>query len=175
MQKNPERITAVIESFARHQNQQVVAKEIGISSQAISVILRKAGVDTRVAPRRRREPSRFQHSPEIVDAIITRYREIRSMPKVAKEFNITYGAVQWTLTKAGIKAFRPSKALYEERFWANVDKSGGFRACWPWTRKYKTKQGYGRMSYMGKPAYSHHLTWIFTRGELPKKRAECFA
>ena len=40
------------------------------------------------------------------------------------------------------KAERPIPSI-EERFWAKVDKSGGPRACWPWTAGV-SDGGYGR-------------------------------
>lgn len=55
---------------------------------------------------------------------------------------------------------RPEARVIAE-FWANVDRSGGPDACWPWTAG-RTSRGYGRAWYTGKTRQAHRLAWLFS-------------
>lgn len=84
-----------------------------------------------------------------------------------------------TDVKIGITGFRaksqtptrisnfPSRA--RERFWANVDTSGGMFDCWPWMGR-KDDAGYARYgngSVFGE-IYVHRIAYILTHGAIPE-------
>jgi hypothetical protein len=53
-----------------------------------------------------------------------------------------------------------------DRLWANVDKSGGPEACWPWT-KYRNGQGYGMIGVADhKTERTHRVAWVVARGKI---------
>lgn len=53
-----------------------------------------------------------------------------------------------------------------ERFWADVDMSGGPEACWPWTGKVRDS-GYGRAAIPGAQVGAHLAAWFWTYGSRP--------
>lgn len=46
-----------------------------------------------------------------------------------------------------------------ERFWSNVDQSGGFFACWPWTG-YRNTNGYGKLSFYNQVYLAHRVAYV---------------
>jgi hypothetical protein len=50
-------------------------------------------------------------------------------------------------------------------FWKNIQK-GGPEECWPWL-KCCSKQGYGRVSFLGKYSNVHRISWELTYGPIP--------
>jgi hypothetical protein len=56
----------------------------------------------------------------------------------------------------------------EERFWRNVDKSGGEDTCWPWTayRLGVRHDGYGNISVRGSIIKAHRLAFMLTYGPI---------
>lgn len=59
-----------------------------------------------------------------------------------------------------------------ESFWANVDKSRGPDACWPWT-KGKARHGYGKATYQGRTVTAHRLAWELVNGPIPEGKYIC--
>jgi hypothetical protein len=55
-------------------------------------------------------------------------------------------------------------ATVEDRFWANVDKSGD---CWEWQASVNL-DGYGRFCLKGKRIRAHRLSWVLANGEIPE-------
>lgn len=53
-----------------------------------------------------------------------------------------------------------------DRFWANVDKSGGPHACWLWTAS-ADRDGYGRFSIDSRPYRAPRVAWLLTVGNWP--------
>lgn len=58
----------------------------------------------------------------------------------------------------------------EERFWSNVDRSGGPNACWEWQGSLKgpSRNRYGNASLKGRTVRAHRLAWIITHGDIPQ-------
>lgn len=56
-----------------------------------------------------------------------------------------------------------------QRFWANVDRSGGTDACWLWTGGTDTN-GYGQLSVGGRLRLAHRMSWELTYGPIPPGR-----
>jgi hypothetical protein len=54
----------------------------------------------------------------------------------------------------------------EQRFWDNVDRSGGENACWEW-QGLKT-HGYGVIHHEGVTYRTHRLAYMLTRGGIAK-------
>jgi HNH endonuclease len=57
-----------------------------------------------------------------------------------------------------------------EKFWSRVDKNGPVvpyvgTPCWLWTGS--TSGGYGAVRWEGKSTYSHRVSWLITKGEIP--------
>lgn len=157
---------AIVATYNRLGTLREVGKECGISGEAVRLHLKAAGIDTSVVnkPKMFRVPGRFRDNPELVTTLENRYREVGSVPKVAREYNLNSEVVYWALRKRGIK-FRGIP--YEVRFWSKVQRTENDVECWLWIGKARTKCGYyGRMSYEGgKKWLSHHLAWHFTHGE----------
>jgi len=59
----------------------------------------------------------------------------------------------------------------KERFWSNVDMSGGPDACWPYERC-RVKDGYGAIHAFGRVWRTHQLAWFLTTGEKLKGRMQ---
>lgn len=53
-----------------------------------------------------------------------------------------------------------------DRFWSRVDARNE-DDCWNWTGTTNKIIGYGRMSFMGTPYYTHRLAYILTQGSIP--------
>lgn len=53
------------------------------------------------------------------------------------------------------------------RFWAEVDRSAGPEACWPWLGS--TLLGYGRKQGFGGGGYAHRAAYILSKGPIPKR------
>lgn len=51
----------------------------------------------------------------------------------------------------------------KKRFWSKVEKTNG---CWLW-KSGKTKDGYGRVSYLGRNYLAHRFAWMLVKGEMP--------
>lgn len=60
------------------------------------------------------------------------------------------------------------------RFWANVDKSGGPDACWPWMAA-RRGDGYGRASVTRKTYPAHRVAWVIVNGQIPIGLCVCHA
>lgn len=58
------------------------------------------------------------------------------------------------------------KALATERFWSQVDRSGGPEACWPWTGA-RSSSGYGQFGINGGQVGSHCQSYTLTYGPIP--------
>lgn len=56
-----------------------------------------------------------------------------------------------------------SLATADERFWAQVDRTGGPDACWQWTGN-RIAGGYGRFGVAGEQVYAHRRAWEITAG-----------
>jgi hypothetical protein len=56
-----------------------------------------------------------------------------------------------------------------QEFWKYVDKSG---ACWPWMRSRKPN-GYGNVSFEGKPQSAHRVAYFLTYGNIPEGLDVC--
>lgn len=52
-----------------------------------------------------------------------------------------------------------------QRFWANVDRSGGEAACWEWTRK-RLPNGYGHVKITQRHTYAHRVAWELASGRI---------
>jgi hypothetical protein len=163
-----ERNKKIVECYEQLRNLREVGKRFGLCFESIRQILKASGIATNFEskPFRFKVPKAFTDNPEVINDLVSRYREVGSVPKVASEFGLHYEVVYWALRKLGVKFTRRP---YEERFWERV-KRGADNECWLWTGKAVTKGGfYGRMSYIGGvKKQSHHLAWIFTHGEIPK-------
>ena len=62
----------------------------------------------------------------------------------------------------------------EERFDQKVDRSGGPRACWPWTGA-RTHNGYGNLAVNKKWLRAHRVAWERANGPIPKGLCVCHA
>lgn len=60
----------------------------------------------------------------------------------------------------------------EERFWRNVDCSGGSEACWPWLGTLH-KSGYGMIYIAPRKVYAHRQAYIFAVGPIPDGMVAC--
>lgn len=62
------------------------------------------------------------------------------------------------------------KPATAERFWAQVDRSGGPDACWPWTGR-RDEKGYGRLGIHVDGEQStllaHRVAWMLKHGARP--------
>lgn len=59
-----------------------------------------------------------------------------------------------------------------ERFWANVDTSGGPDACWPWLKSVRGK-GYGQATFNGKQYAATRVLFMIQGVELAKGICVC--
>ena len=59
-------------------------------------------------------------------------------------------------------------AAVEDRFWANVDKSGD---CWLWTAS--TVRGYGQFRIDGKGLRAHRISYLWAKGPIPEGMFVC--
>lgn len=76
-----------------------------------------------------------------------------------------------TLTLSAPSEVRPQTTQGSaERFWSNVDRSGGADACWPWTG-YRNAQGYGFGSF-GWTRHAHRQAFYLATGRYPAKRMD---
>jgi len=53
-----------------------------------------------------------------------------------------------------------------ERFWLNVDKSGGPDTCWEWQAS-RLPDGYGSIGRNGRVYRTHRVAWELTYGSIP--------
>lgn len=51
--------------------------------------------------------------------------------------------------------------------WAQIDRTGGPDACWPWTGDRFLNSGYGNAQGPKRPMCAHRLTWHLANGSLP--------
>ena len=66
-----------------------------------------------------------------------------------------------------LKGELPERPCVEQRFWANVDKSGGPDECWPWTGAVDAF-GYGRFWRGSQHSRrAHRIAYEFTAGNQP--------
>lgn len=56
-----------------------------------------------------------------------------------------------------------------EKFWAQVDRSGGAEACWPWTGATR-RDGYGLASWCRRDIGAHRLAYALANGPIPSRR-----
>lgn len=56
-----------------------------------------------------------------------------------------------------------------DRFWPNVDRSGGDDACWPWTASLTQAGGYGQIwcAETGRPEHAMRVAYYLTHGRWP--------
>lgn len=59
-----------------------------------------------------------------------------------------------------------------DRFWSQVDQSGGPDACWPWTGSL-TPNGYGSTSVDGRPELAHRRAWVLAYGPISAGMSVC--
>ena len=52
-----------------------------------------------------------------------------------------------------------------EKFWSQVDKSGGPDACWPWTGRIRNAKGYGGFHVEGRFQVAHRWLLGYLRGK----------
>lgn len=57
-----------------------------------------------------------------------------------------------------------------ERFWSNVDRSGGPDACWEWQGR-RTWNGHGTLSVNGKTVTANRVAFAIASGRWPKWNA----
>lgn len=57
-------------------------------------------------------------------------------------------------------------AVIAERFWRQVDTTGGSHACWPWLG-HQNGHGYGRFSVASKQPVAHRYAYEAVVGEVP--------
>ena len=55
---------------------------------------------------------------------------------------------------------------FEERFWANVDRTTPDR-CWPWRRSRKADSEYGQVRQGDRVRRAHVVAWELTNGPVP--------
>jgi hypothetical protein len=55
------------------------------------------------------------------------------------------------------------------RFWRNVDRSGGADACWPWT-SYVKDNGYGSFGLKGREYKAHRVSYFIEYGRIDNAR-----
>jgi hypothetical protein len=60
-----------------------------------------------------------------------------------------------------------ARRTLEARLWAKVDKSAGPNACWLWTGKADSGNGYGRIINDGVKTQAHRAAYIVTHGSVP--------
>jgi hypothetical protein len=77
------------------------------------------------------------------------------------------------MRRKSVENVRPYEAIFN----ANVDRSGGPDACWPWTGSRRKKgHPYGIISIGGKHRVAHRVAWALSRdGMLPISRAGAHA
>lgn len=66
---------------------------------------------------------------------------------------------------------RRKRIPIEEKFWQNVDQSGGPDACWEWQQH--LENGYGRTSINRKQIGSHKVAWELVNGPMPEGLIAC--
>ena len=80
------------------------------------------------------------------------------------------GRLRDLMAKEPPRPARP-KLPPEQRFWSNVDKSGGADACWPWIGRWRRpgqKYGRCRLNVGGQLLLSsHRISWALSNGEIP--------
>lgn len=59
---------------------------------------------------------------------------------------------------------QPPEAVYRERFWRRVNRSG---ECWLWQGG-KDRNGYGRFCYRGKTQPAHRVSYLIANDEIPQ-------
>lgn len=59
---------------------------------------------------------------------------------------------------------------YREKFWKNVDQSGGPKTCWLWlgSKQSKARHYYGNCWRDGRWDKAHRVAWELTRGPVPE-------
>jgi len=90
---------------------------------------------------------------------------------LAKHFGVSFKSAYAALWRAGFrtkaskppKQAKPPQPSFEDAFWSKVDRTGD---CWIWQSS-RFATGYGRVTYQGKSAYSHRVSWTLTNGEIP--------
>lgn len=101
--------------------------------------------------------------------LIALFCENNTLDFVGQKFGITRERVRQILCAAGIMTrhrnrkiqtkFRKKRLTATERFWNNIDKSGGEDACWLW--KGIDLDMYGRFRWNKKSHNSHALAYFF--------------
>ena len=163
-----EKILPLIEMCSAEQ----IGEMFNVSSASVNHFLRSKGIyqqrgkktANRTQPRRN-EIARF-------------YLENNTLQATGDKFGITRERVRQILNAIGIKPrksstvvkpFKPRKRLTAtERFWLNVDKSGGEDACWNWMLG-KVGAGYGRFRFHGKNWSTHTLSFFLANKRKSKK------
>ena len=56
--------------------------------------------------------------------------------------------------------------MNDQKFWDNMDRSGGEASCWPWLR-HRLPTGYGHVADRGKMVRTHRRAWALTNGPIP--------
>jgi hypothetical protein len=107
----------------------------------------------------RRAPGKLQHSKVCV---------VCNIPFTT----IDKRAVCCSATCASKKGHLQHGVPFSKRLWANIDKSGGSDACWPWVGKVKVN-GYGRLKDKGKSILAHRAAYELTNGKIPDGMFVC--
>ena len=107
--------------------------------------------------------------------ILSLYCEKHTLNEVAAAVGITREGVRCVLKRLGINTkrlkgqltgpvrgprFRP-QPIFRERFWSQIDQTGGLDACWPWVGKRKPlRSGYVTFTINGRTTYAHHIAFL---------------
>lgn len=102
--------------------------------------------------------------------LIAFYQKGNSLAKTGEKFGLTKEGVSYILKRNNtqprprvVKAEPQPKKTPIERFWEQVDKSGGPDACWLWTGT-ALKSGYAQIAIDGTRWYVHNLAYFLTYG-----------
>lgn len=93
-----------------------------------------------------------------------------NFPTIAERFGVTRQRVEqvckkFGFTKAPFHTVPDFYAKYRWRIlnWTTKQPNG----CWEWT-KGTSKEGYGRMSFMGGSTYAHRVSYTVMKGTIPE-------
>lgn len=113
--------------------------------------------------------------------LISFYLEKHTLQECGDRFGLTRERARQILNANGVKPrkwtcqtirapFPKNKLTTIERFWQNVDKSGGDDACWLWTGSRHKRSGYGLFSARkyAKTKYAHKLSYLFSNHKRAK-------
>ncbi len=93
--------------------------------------------------------------------IARRYLEGERQREIAARLGMAQTNVSRILRRDGVRV------TVIQRFWNNVDQSGGPDACWPWIGG-KLTNGYGSLRVDGKHWLAHRRAWYLKHGPVPQ-------